>query len=189
VLQVKDLRQARRFYRDVLGGHETASDESSLTCIFYGHRLICRMGPTSMDAPNHPVVLGRSDIPITACNLVLDPVQWRQLLAVLRRTAAFRKERYVLSYDDFPGERASLSFVDPSGNVITFKLPSATSDQLHKRRNRYLAVLLGSIIAATLILASICLQVGWTFDSRSRWVYYPPPPCMISESCRPTTSP
>jgi len=44
-VEVRDIAEARRFYREVLGCSEGSSDETWLDMTLYGHRIVCHLNP------------------------------------------------------------------------------------------------------------------------------------------------
>jgi extradiol dioxygenase family protein len=123
-LQVRDIDEARHFYKTVLGCPEGRSAAQWADFDLYGHQLVCHVNPAIGSQGQSP----HTTIPSTptAC-------RYRTVVSCLRWTTGrcWRKDsrthgiKFVVEpYIRFagqPGEQATLFFMDPSGNALEFK--------------------------------------------------------------------
>lgn len=135
-IQVRDLREARQFYGELLGCAEGRSADSWVDFNLYGHQLVCHVNP-QLDAEggirSHYNPVDGHGVPVPHFGVVLDMDDW-QLLAD-KLTAAgvtFVIEPYI-RFAGQPGEQATLFFMDPSGNALEFKAFRNIDEQLFAR--------------------------------------------------------
>src|ERR1700683_666198 len=87
-VQVRDIAEARRFYRDLLGCAEGRSDMHWVDFNLYGHQFVCHLNPdlgsTGRLASHFNPVDGQG-VPVPHCGVVLFPKQWAELAERLRR--------------------------------------------------------------------------------------------------------
>jgi extradiol dioxygenase family protein len=117
---VHDLDAARAFYGDLLGCPEGRSAEAWIDFNLYGHQIVAHLAPARAASGLHNPVDGH-DVPVPHFGVVLEMAAWAALAA--RLTAA--GVRFVIEphvrFKGQPGERATLFFLDPSGNALEFK--------------------------------------------------------------------
>lgn len=123
-LQVRDIDEARRFYRDILGCPEGRSDTQWVDFNLYGHQFVChlnpRLGPEGKIAAHYNPVDGHG-VPVPHCGVVLEMGEWNSLAQRLRsRHVKFVVEPHI-RFQGEPGEQATLFLLDPSGNALEFK--------------------------------------------------------------------
>ncbi len=123
-LQVRDIDEARRFYRDVLGCPEGRSDTQWVDFNLYGHQFVChlnpRLGPEGKIAAHYNLVDGHG-VPVPHCGVVLEMGEWNSLAQRLRsRDMKFVVEPHI-RFQGEPGEQATMFLLDPSGNALEFK--------------------------------------------------------------------
>jgi uncharacterized protein len=123
-IQVRDVGEARQFYRDVLGCAEGRSATEWVDFNLFGHQFVCHLNPSlgaqgKITAHYNPV--DGHGVPVPHCGVVLDMEDWTKLAERLRRHGMkFVVEPYV-RFKGQPGEQATLFFLDPSGNALEFK--------------------------------------------------------------------
>ena len=123
-VQVRDIAEARRFYREIVGCTEGRSDTAWVDFNLYGHQFVCHLNPTlgkegKIDSHFNPV--DGHGVPVPHCGVVLEMDQWNALAARLKQhQVQFVIEPYV-RFKDMPGEQATLFLLDPSGNALEFK--------------------------------------------------------------------
>jgi len=132
-LQVRDIDEARRFYKEILGCSEGRSAAHWVDFNLYGHQLVCHLnptlGPTGHIAAHHNPVDGHS-VPVPHCGVVLEMVEWNALAMRLKtHDLKFIVEPYV-RFQGQSGEQATLFFLDPSGNALEFKAFQNIAEQL-----------------------------------------------------------
>jgi hypothetical protein len=123
-VQVRDIAEARRFYKDVLGCAEGRSDQHWVDFSLYGHQFVCHLNPnlgkTGSLASHFNPVDGHG-VPVPHCGVVLRPAQWNALAEQLRR---HRVDFVVEPHTRFKGqvgEQSTMFFLDPTGNALEFK--------------------------------------------------------------------
>ena len=94
---VTSLRNARRFYGELMGCPEGRSSDEWVDFDFFGHQIVAHFG------------------------IVLDMAQWTQLADKLRAAGTrFVIEPYV-RFKGEVGEQATMFLYDPCGNALEFK--------------------------------------------------------------------
>ena len=123
-LQVRDIEEARSFYKTVLGCPEGRSDVQWVDFDLYGHQLVCHLNPalgTQGRIPSHHNPVDAHSVPVPHCGVVLDMPDWAALAERLKAHGIkFVVEPHV-RFKGEPGEQATLFFTDPSGNALEFK--------------------------------------------------------------------
>jgi hypothetical protein len=132
-LQVRDIAEARHFYKAVLGCTEGRSDVQWVDFNLYGHQLVCHLnpslGPHGQISSHYNPVDGHG-VPVPHCGVVLEMQDWTALAQRLREwKLKFVVEPYI-RFAGEPGEQATLFFLDPSGNALEFKAFKNISQQL-----------------------------------------------------------
>jgi extradiol dioxygenase family protein len=132
-LQVRDIAEARRFYKEILGCSEGRSADHWVDFNLYGHQLVCHLnptlGPAGHIASHHNPVDGHS-VPVPHCGVVLEMAEWKALAQRLKtHNLKFIVEPYV-RFQGQSGEQATLFFLDPSGNALEFKAFQDIAEQL-----------------------------------------------------------
>jgi uncharacterized protein len=123
-IQVRDLNEARTFYRDVLGCSEGRSAETWVDLNLFGHQLVCHVNPTigkQGKVSIHANAVDGHGVPVPHFGVVLEMPDWQKLADRLQsRNMEFVIEPYV-RFKGEAGEQATLFIMDPSGNAIEFK--------------------------------------------------------------------
>ena len=123
-LQVRDIPEARQFYREVIGCIEGRSDALWVDFNLYGHQFVCHLNPQlgedgKIAAHFNPV--DGHGVPVPHCGVVLEMPEWQVLAERLKRhRVQFVIEPYV-RFKGEPGEQATMFLLDPSGNALEFK--------------------------------------------------------------------
>ena len=123
-VQVRDIAEAREFYKEILGCSEGRSSRSWVDFNLYGHQFVCHLnsnlGENGKFGLQHNPVDGHS-VPVPHCGVVLEMKQWEELADRLKEHKIdFVIEPYVRFAGEV-GEQATLFFMDPSGNALEFK--------------------------------------------------------------------
>ena len=123
-IPVRDIAEARHFYRDQLGFTEGRSSEHWIDYNFFGHQLVVHLDPnlakddTTQQAHN-PV--DGHQVPVPHFGVVLEYQQWcdfkQKVSAVIDQ---FVVEPHI-RFAGEPGEQGTMFFTDPSGNALEFK--------------------------------------------------------------------
>ncbi len=118
-IPVKDIRETRNFYREVLGFEEGRSSENWVDFNCYGHQLVIHKAEDKQDHKSNPV--DGHEVPVPHFGVVLEWNVWEELSQKLKsRGIAFIIEPYI-RFEGQPGEQATMLFKDPSGNALEFK--------------------------------------------------------------------
>jgi extradiol dioxygenase family protein len=121
---VRDIEEARRFYRDLLGCEEGRSDVTWVDFNLFGHQFVCHFNPAlgkddSLSAHHNPV--DGHAVPVPHYGVVLEMHAWNALAKRLRqRQVKFVIEPYT-RFKGEAGEQATMFLLDPSGNALEFK--------------------------------------------------------------------
>ncbi len=123
-VQVRDIAEARRFYRDILGCSEGRSDTDWVDFNLYGHQFVCHLNPgLGKDGRlgSHFNPVDGHGVPVPHFGVVLRPAQWSALAERLRRAGT----RFVIEpctrFEGQVGEQSTMFFMDPTGNALEFK--------------------------------------------------------------------
>jgi hypothetical protein len=122
-IPVRDLEEARRFYRDVLGAAEGRSTPNFIDFNFYGHHLVLHAAPKNDGRLFHTF---RSDfhgeeVQIPHFGMNLDREAWRILAERIKSHQYPFFDPPHIRLEGKPGEHATLFVCDPSGNALEFK--------------------------------------------------------------------
>ena len=132
-VQVRDLEEARRFYTGVLGCAEGRSGADWADFNMFGHQFVChlnkQLGPRGR-IPSHFNAVDGQGVPVPHCGVVLEPHDWRELAARLRRHPVEWVIEPCTRFASTPGEQSTLFIRDPSGNALEFKSFRDISGQL-----------------------------------------------------------
>jgi uncharacterized protein len=123
-VQVRDIDEARHFYKAVLGCSEGRSSAQWVDFNLFGHQFVCHLnpalGPSGRISSHYNPVDGHG-VPVPHCGVVLEMSDWTSLAQRLeQQQVKFVIEPYV-RFKGEPGEQATLFFLDPSGNALEFK--------------------------------------------------------------------
>jgi hypothetical protein len=132
-VQVRDIVEARRFYKDILGCSEGRSAPDWVDFNLYGHQFVCHLNPhlgSDGRLANHFNPVDGHGVPVPHCGVVLRPPQWA---ALAERVQKHGIEFVVKPYTRFKGqtgEQSTMFFLDPTGNALEFKAFSNIETQL-----------------------------------------------------------
>ncbi len=116
---VKDLKETRVFYREVMGFEEGRSSDCWVDFNFFGHQFVIHK-VDKMDDPEVNAVDGKS-VPVPHFGVVLDWNDWEELSEKLKN----QKVEFIIEpcvrFAGLVGEQATMFFKDPSGNALEFK--------------------------------------------------------------------
>jgi extradiol dioxygenase family protein len=123
-VQVRDIAEARGFYRDILGCSEGRSDTDWVDFNLYGHQFVCHLNPAlGKDGRlgSHFNAVDGHGVPVPHFGVVLRPAQWSALAERLKRLGT----RFVIEpctrFEGQVGEQSTMFFLDPTGNALGFK--------------------------------------------------------------------
>ena len=119
-IPVKDLKETRVFYRDVLGFKEGRSSDKWVDFDFYGHQFVIHQVDYQSDAVSRNPVDGH-DVPVPHFGVILHWDDWEKLSERLKSYSIhFIIEPYI-RFQGQAGEQATMFFLDPSENALEFK--------------------------------------------------------------------
>jgi extradiol dioxygenase family protein len=132
-VQVRDIEEARRFYKGLLGCSEGRSSRDWVDFNLFGHQFVCHLnpglGPDGRISSHYNPVDGHG-VPVPHFGVVLEMADWKTLAERLRQHGVqFVIEPYI-RFKGEPGEQATLFFLDPSGNALEFKAFADIESQL-----------------------------------------------------------
>jgi extradiol dioxygenase family protein len=132
-VQVRDIEEARSFYKDVLGCAEGRSARDWVDFNLYGHQFVCHLNP-GLGAQGHIAAhynpVDGHGVPVPHFGVVLEMADWESLAERLKqRGTRFVVEPYI-RFKGEPGEQATLFFLDPTGNALEFKAFKDIESQL-----------------------------------------------------------
>ena len=123
-VQVRDLAEARHFYRNLLGCSEGRSADDWVDFNLYGHQFVCHLNPalgSEGRISSHYNPVDGHGVPVPHCGVVLEMTEWNRLADRLRGLGVeFVIEPYI-RFAGEPGEQATMFLLDPSGNALEFK--------------------------------------------------------------------
>ena len=132
-VQVRDIEEARRFYKGLLGCSEGRSAPEWVDFNLFGHQFVCHLnpalGPEGRISSHYNPVDGHG-VPVPHFGVVLEMDSWHTLAERLKQHGVkFVIEPYI-RFKGEPGEQATLFFLDPSGNALEFKAFKDIDSQL-----------------------------------------------------------
>jgi hypothetical protein len=123
-VQVRDIEEARRFYKGILGCTEGRSDAQWVDFNLYGHQFVCHLNPhlgSDGKLQSHFNPVDGQSVPVPHCGVVLRPRQWGELAQRLKlHGVQFVVEPYT-RFKGQAGEQSTMFFLDPTGNALEFK--------------------------------------------------------------------
>jgi hypothetical protein len=132
-VQVRDIAEAREFYRNVLGCAEGRSDTHWVDFNLYGHQFVCHLNAAlgrQGRITSHYNPVDEHSVPVPHCGVVLELPDWQVLAARLKA----RRVEFVIEpcvrFVGQPGEQATMFLFDPSGNALEFKAFRDIANQL-----------------------------------------------------------
>jgi extradiol dioxygenase family protein len=123
-IQVRDIAEARAFYKDILGCLEGRSDIEWVDFNLFGHQLVCHLNPAlgaQGSLAGHFNQVDGHGVPVPHCGVVLRPAQWSALAERLRNLGVQFIIEPCTRFKGQVGEQSTMFFRDPSGNALEFK--------------------------------------------------------------------
>ena len=123
-VQVRDIGEARRFYKDILGCSEGRSAPDWVDFNLYGHQFVCHLNSnlgSNGKLSSHFNPVDGHGVPVPHFGVVLRPAQWAALAERVRKHGVeFVVEPYT-RFEGQTGEQSTMFFLDPTGNALEFK--------------------------------------------------------------------
>jgi uncharacterized protein len=123
-VQVRDIAEARRFYKELLGCPEGRSDAHWVDFNLYGHQFVCHLNPNlgaDGKLTSHFNAVDGHGVPVPHCGVVLRADQWADLAERLQRRGVDFLVKPHTRFKGQPGEQSTMFFLDPTGNALEFK--------------------------------------------------------------------
>lgn len=123
-VQVRDIAEARHFYKGLLGCSEGRSDAHWVDFNLYGHQLVCHLNPTlgvNGKLSSHFNPVDGQGVPVPHYGVVLRAEQWAELAERLQRRGVDFLVKPCIRFKGQAGEQSTMFFFDPSGNALEFK--------------------------------------------------------------------
>ena len=122
-VQVRDIAEARHFYKELLGCSEGRSDAHWVDFNLYGHQLVCHLNPTlgvnGKLTPTSTRSMGKE----CRCRITawcFGP-PWAELAERLQRHGVDFLVKPSIRFKGQAGEQSTMFLFDPSGNALEFK--------------------------------------------------------------------
>jgi extradiol dioxygenase family protein len=122
-VQVRDIDESRRFYKDILGCSEGRSAAQWVDFNLFGHQFVCHLNPAigrQGTLPAHVNSVDGHGVPVPHFGVVLRPGQWAALAERLKGRVDFVIEPYT-RFKGEVGEQSTMFLLDPTGNALEFK--------------------------------------------------------------------
>jgi extradiol dioxygenase family protein len=123
-VQVRDMAEARRFYKELLGCSEGRSDSHWVDFNLYGHQLVCHLNPAlgvNGKLASHFNPVDGEAVPVPHYGVVLRAEQWAELAERLQHRGVDFLVKPCIRFKGLAGEQSIMFFLDPSGNALEFK--------------------------------------------------------------------
>ena len=119
-IPVRNLKESRQFYGELLGCVEGRSSDIWIDFNFFGHQLVCHESSAVKESSCENPVDGK-EVPIPHFGVVLEMHQWCELRdKLLAVDMQFVIAPYI-RFEGQVGEQTTMFFYDPSGNALEFK--------------------------------------------------------------------
>ena len=107
-VQVRDLDEARRFYKDVIGCRVGRSDPQWVDFDLFGHQFVCHLNPAlgrdGRIGAHYNAVDGHG-VPVPHCGVVLEMPAWHALAERLREHGVRFQIEPTIRFKGQPGEQ------------------------------------------------------------------------------------
>lgn len=118
-IPVKEIKETRAFYRDIMGFEEGRSSDRWVDFNFFGHQLVIHQVDQTNENAINPV--DGHAVPVPHFGVVLTITQWKTLAAKLEKANIEFIINPHIRFEGQVGEQATMFFKDPSGNALEFK--------------------------------------------------------------------
>lgn len=118
-IPVKDLKETRHFYREVIGCEEGRSSDHWVDFNFFGHQFVIHLAEDV--SQHHKSSVDNHTVPVPHFGVVLEWDHWHEFKdRLVEKGVEFKLEPYI-RFKGQSGEQATMFFFDPSGNALEFK--------------------------------------------------------------------
>ena len=132
-IQVRNLKEARKFYGSILDCEEGRSSSNWIDFNFYGHQLVCHLNKSIGENNKIKKIKNSVDfeqIPVPHFGVVLSMDAWNNLSKSLLEKKISFIIKPTVRFKGTVGEQATMFFEDPSGNALEFKAFNNIKKQL-----------------------------------------------------------
>ncbi|NIP30169.1 MAG: glyoxalase [Candidatus Dadabacteria bacterium] len=135
-IQVRDIKEARKFYGETLGFKEGRSDDIWVDYNMFGHQFVCHLNPDLGKDGKVSLHYNKVDehaVPVPHAGVVLELDDWNKFSERLKSKGI---EFIIKPYTRFkgqPGEQSTMFFLDPSGNALEFKAFRDIEEELFRK--------------------------------------------------------
>jgi extradiol dioxygenase family protein len=191
-VQVRDIAEARRFYREVLGCLEGPGGEGWLDFNLHGHQIVCRLNPQLGNqgrvVSHYHLVKGKY-VPVSHFAVVLELRKWRSLVKRLKQHRVKFFIEPCRHLKSAPAAQGTLFFLDPSGNALEVQSYCNSGEELSRcERQRTLAGWMPWAILTAFIVCCILLLPKKSEGEVAAGNFAVParlPSCASAKSCIP----
>lgn len=117
---VKDIKETKKFYVDLLGCTITKSTEHWLNLNFFGHQLSIHHHPQMKHDPK-TITVEEKEVPLNHFGVILKCKEWESLAKKLNTAGISFLIPPKTRYKEQMCEQEIMFLKDPSGNGIEFK--------------------------------------------------------------------
>jgi extradiol dioxygenase family protein len=117
---VNDLKEARRFYGEVLGCPEGRSSDHWVDFDLYGHQIVAHLSEGETPS-THTSYVDDHAVPVRHFGLILEWDDWHRLAERLKAVGTKFVIAPYIRFKGEKGEQATMFFMDPCGNALEFK--------------------------------------------------------------------
>lgn len=117
---VKDLKEARKFYVEILGCREGRSSDTWIDFDLYGHQIVAHLAPDLAGRLAYNDV-DKDAVPVPHFGVILEMHEWKNLAERLKQKHVKFVIEPKIRFSGQAGEQATMFFLDPSGNALEFK--------------------------------------------------------------------
>jgi hypothetical protein len=117
---VKDLKEARKFYVEILGCREGRSSDTWIDFDLYGHQIVAHLASDLAGRLAYNDV-DKDAVPVPHFGVILEMHEWKNLAERLKQKHVKFVIEPKIRFSGQAGEQATMFFLDPSGNALEFK--------------------------------------------------------------------
>ncbi len=132
-IPVRDLAEARAFYRETMGCSEGRSSAHWIDFNFFGHQLVIHQVSPDVPALAASNAVDGQEVPVPHFGVVLNLTDWRALAQRLTASGQTFGIAPHIRFKGEPGEQGTFFLYDPSGNALEFKGFADVAGQLFNK--------------------------------------------------------
>jgi extradiol dioxygenase family protein len=117
---VKDLKESRRFYGEILECEEGRSSNEWIDFNLFGHQIVAHLAPEAVGV-KHKNEVDADHVPVPHFGIVLPMDEFKRFAEKLKSKGIEFIIEPKIRFAGEVGEQATMFFLDPSGNALEFK--------------------------------------------------------------------